>query len=96
MSSDSSSPIITVTNTEFWRLVHRSKHGIPIDCQGGWYEISCPACTRTYRIHKLAPYFTCPFCTFLDDPFHWRPDKIPSDGSTLRPIGWKTAFISED
>ena len=96
MSSDSFSPIITVTNTEFYKLIVQGRDGIYIDCQGGWYEISCPSCTRLFQNNENKDTFRCPFCDFEDYLFDWRPDNIKKDGPTLRPIGWKSADILEN
>lgn len=95
MSSTNSSQIITVTNTEFYKLVVQGRDGIYIDCQNRWYEISCPSCTRLFRINEIAQKFACPFCDYEDYLFDWRPDQIYKDGPALRPIGWKLSNIME-
>jgi len=87
---------ITLTNTEFKMLVTQSRRGAVIDCQDRWYELTCPACLRTVRVHETWEIFVCTFCEFQDPWFQWKPDNMLKDGPSLRPIGWKYSRILEN
>lgn len=96
MSSNNSLPIITVTHTEFYKLAFQTRKGISIDCESRWHEVSCPHCTRLFRIHETTEKFECIYCGYATSRYAWRPDRIGKDGPTLRPVGWKLAEITEN